>query len=89
MRMSFELRTDSLTIIHPNDENPMSDKNKQDMRQYLYGAVNVSGEKGSVGFIFRVVNEATVYHVVDDTMIIENKTGNSDVVNGVLGVDFH
>ena len=41
--MSFELRTDSLTIIHPNDENPMSDKNKDVMRQYLHGDVHVSG----------------------------------------------
>ena len=55
--MCFELGTDSLTIIHPNDKNPLCDKNKHDMRQYLYGGVNVTGEKFSVGFVFRVVNK--------------------------------
>ena len=41
--MCLELGTDSLTIIYPNDENPMSDKIKDEMRQYLHGGVNVSG----------------------------------------------
>ena len=87
IRMCFELGTDSLTIIHPNDENPLCDKNKHDMRQYLHGGVNVTGEKFSVGFVFRVVNKTAVYRVCDDTMIIDNTTGQSDVVNGVLGVN--
>lgn len=69
IKMSFELRTDSLTIIHPNDENLTSDKNKHDMRQYLHGGVNVSGHKFSVGFVFRAINVTAVYHVVDDTII--------------------
>ena len=86
--MFFELRTDSLTIIHPNEVNPISDKNKHDMRQYLHGGVNISGQKFSVGFVFRVVNKTTVYHVIDDTMFIDNINGQSDVVNGVLGVNF-
>ena len=86
--MCFELGTDSLTIIHPNDENPMSDKNKDEMRQYLHGGVNVSGQKLSVGFFFRVVNQTAMYQVVDDTMFVDNTNGQSDVVNGVLGVDF-
>ena len=30
--MSFELGTDNLTIIHHNNKNPMSDKNKDEMR---------------------------------------------------------
>ena len=55
--MCFELGTDSLTIIHPNDENLLSDKNRKDMRQYLYGGVNLTGENFSVGFVFRVVIE--------------------------------
>ena len=50
IKMCFELGTDSLTIIHSNDENPMSDKNKDVIRYYLYGGVNVSGQKLSVGF---------------------------------------
>ena len=43
IKMCFELGTDSLTIIHPNDENPLCDKNKHDMRQDLHGGVNVTG----------------------------------------------
>ena len=86
--MCFELGTDSLTIIHPNDENPLCDKNKHDMRQYLHGGVNVTGEKFSVGFVFRVVNKTALYRVCDDTMLMDNTTGQSDVVNGVLGVNF-
>ena len=86
--MCFELGTDSLTIIHPNDENPLSDKNKNDMRQYLHGGVNVTGEKFSVGFVFRVVNKTALYRVFDDTMLMDNTNGQSDVVNGVPGVNF-
>ena len=88
IKMCFELGTDSLTIIHPNDENPMSDKNKNELRQYFHGCVNVSGQKFSVGFIFRVVNQTSMYQGVDDTMFVDNTNGHSDVVNGVLGVDF-
>ena len=45
------------------------------MSQYLHGGVNVSGQKFSVGFVFRVVNETAVYHVFDDTMFIDNTNG--------------
>ena len=87
IKMCFELGTDSLTIIHPNDENPLSDKNKNDMRQYLHGGVNVTGQKFSVGFVFRVVNKTALYQVFDDTMFIDNPNGQSDVVDGVVGVN--
>ena len=86
--MCFELGTDSLTIIHPNDENPLCDKNKKDMRQYLHGGVNVTGEEFSVGFVLRVVNKTTLYRVFDDTILMDNPNGQSDVVNEVLGVNF-
>ena len=73
----FEHGTDSLTIIHPNDENPMSDKNKDEMRQYLYGGVNVRCQKISVGFVFRVINQTTMYQVFDDTIFVDNMNGQS------------
>ena len=57
------------------------------MRQYLHGGVNVSGEKFSVGFVFRVINQTALYQVVDDTMFIDNTNGQSHVVNGVLGIN--
>ena len=84
-KMSFKLGSDTLTVIHPDDENPRSAKNKGDMRQYLHGGVNVSGHKFSVGFVFRVVNKIGMYHKTDDTMVVPNK--ESDVVNGILGLN--
>jgi len=33
-----------MTIIHPCDENPLSEKNKLQRNQYLRGGVNLSGE---------------------------------------------
>ena len=44
-KMNFQLSTDTLTIINPDDENPCSVKNINDNRQYLHGGVNVTGEK--------------------------------------------
>ena len=49
--------------------------------------MNVTGQKFSVGFVFRVVNKTALYQVFDDTMSIANTNGQSDVVNGVLGVN--
>ena len=83
--MIFELRNDTLTIIHPDDENPRSDKNIYDNRQYLHGGVNIRGKKFSIGFVFRVVNRTAKYHGVDDTMVVDNEV--SDTVNSVLGID--
>ena len=50
-----------------------------------HGGVTVSGEKFSVGFVFRVVNKSGMYHKKDDTMVVPNK--KSDIVNGILGLD--
>ena len=68
-------------ISDEKSENPMSDKNKHDMRQYMHGGVNVSGQKFSVGFVFRVVNTTAIYQSSDDTMDFENSPGHGDVVN--------
>ena len=84
-KMVFKLGSDTLTIINPHDENPHSAKNIHDMRQYMHGGVNVSGETFSVGFVFRVVKNSDTYHKIDDTMVVPN--GHSDVVNGILGFD--
>ena len=62
-------------------------KTKNDTRRYLYGGVNVTGEKFSVGFVFRVVNKTALDQVFDDTMFIDNTNEQSDVVNGVVGVN--
>ena len=86
-KMSFELGTDTLTIIHPDDEYPLSSKNRDDMKQYLHGGVNISGERFSIGFVFRVVNNTAMYHSNDDTMYCDTFDSKSDIVNGVLGFD--
>ena len=85
--MTFQLSSDSLTIIHPDDEYPLSEKNVHDKRQYLHGGVNVSGDKFSVGFVFRVVNSTAMYDSSNDTMVIDTSNVESDVVYGVLGFD--
>ena len=83
--MCFKLGSDTITVINPIDENPCSQKNIGNMRQYMHGGVNVSGEKFSVGFVFRVVSRVGLYHKTNDTLVTENK--KSDVFNGVLGLD--
>ena len=58
------------------------------MRQYLHGGVNVTDQKFCVGFVFRVVDKTALYQVFNDNMFIDNTNGQSDVVNGVVGVNF-
>ena len=85
--LTFEIESDTLTIIHPHDENPMIDSNKESMSQFMHGGVNLSGEKFSVGFVFRVVKDTHKYHLSDDTMVYDNSSGHGDVVDGILGID--
>ena len=84
-KMKFQLRSDTLTIIHPDDENPRSLSNIEGRRQFLHGGVNVSGHKLSVGYVFRIVKNTAMYNKMNDTMIVENEC--NDVVNGILGLD--
>ena len=37
----------------------------------MHGGINVSGEKFSVGFVFRVMNGIGLYHKVDDTLVVQ------------------
>ena len=53
----------------------------------MYGDENVSGQNLSVGFDFRVV-QTDMYQVINDTMFIDNTSGHSEVVHGVLGINF-
>ncbi len=85
--LTFEMDSDTMTIIHPEDEITRSEKNKKNMSQYMHGGVHLSGEKFSVGFVFRVVKETHKYHLSDDTMVYDNSSGHGDVVNGILGID--
>ena len=85
--LTFELNSDTITIIHPEDENPLSEKNKKHMSQYMHGGVHLSGQIFSVGFLFRVVKETRKYHLSDDTMVYDNSSEHGDVVNGILGID--
>ena len=34
-----------MTIIYPDNENPLSKNKKKDMSQYMHGEVHLSGEK--------------------------------------------
>ena len=88
-RCSFQLHSDTITIINPHDENPLSSKNISDKSQYLHGGVNVSGEKFSVAFVYRVVSNTKLYNVRDDTQHYDGSDGSGDVVNGILGFDMN
>ena len=57
------------------------------MSQYMHGGVHLSGEKFSVGFVFRVVNKTCMYHSTDDTMVYHNSSGHGNVVTEILGID--
>ena len=43
--LTFELDSDTMTIIYPEDKNPKSENSKKTMSQYMYGGVHLSGEK--------------------------------------------
>ena len=44
-KLSFELDSDTITIIHPDDENPKRNNNNESMAQYMHGGVSLTGEK--------------------------------------------
>ena len=52
----FLLTSDSITIIKPLDEDPLSYKNQKTKCQYQHGCVSVTGDKYSAGLVFRVEN---------------------------------
>ena len=74
-KMTFQIGTDTLSIINPLDEDPISEKNKSDMTQYLHGGINVSGENLSVAMVFRIVSQIYMYNLSDDTLDHENTDG--------------
>ena len=68
---SYCIGNNTITIINPKDENPLSEKNISDLLQYLHGGVNVnssSGSKISCALVFRSVNSIRTYNVETDTM---------------------
>ena len=69
------------------DENPTSQKNCDELSQYLHGGIDVSGEKLSVAFVFRVVKETKFYNLSDDTLLCTESMCGGNVVTGVLGFD--
>ena len=65
----------------------MSKKNQNELSQYLHGGIDVSGEKFSVAFVFRVVKETKLYNLCDGTLYCTESNGGGNVINGVLGFD--
>ena len=85
---SCNLNSDTVTIINPLDEDPLSKKNIWEHAQYQYGGVNVSGRKLSVGLEFRVVDTEESYNLENDRMIVDHMYENNDVVEGIVGYDY-
>ena len=62
-------------------------KNCDELSQYLHGGIDVSGERLSVAFVFRVVKETKFCNLCDDTLFCTESNGGGNVVTGVLGFD--
>ena len=50
-------------------------KNQNELSQYLHGGIDVSGEKFSVAFVFRVVKETKLYNLCDGTLYCTESNG--------------
>lgn len=87
--LSFSLDSDTVTIVNPLDENPLSSKNIQRKSQYLYRGVNIIGVKFSVGLVLRVVKSTCTYNLSDDTMVLNSINGKNDIVNSCLEIDLN
>ena len=84
---SFKLDRDTITIVNPLDEDPLSPKNINEQCQYIHGGVNVTGETLCAGIVLRVVSSIELYNTINDTMIVDGSSNHNDIVHGVLGVD--
>ena len=73
--------------MNPLDKNPLSKQNIRNKQQYIYGGVDVTGEKLSVVIVFRVVSTTARYHISGDTISVTNVTQNNQIVHGMLGLD--
>ena len=81
---TFNITSDSLSFIHPDDENPMSPKNSDKLHQYLHGGVQLSKDAFSIGFAFRVVDSIKDYNTETNLMslcqhIAEYKQSYKDI----------
>ena len=70
---TYQLSSDSISIGHPDDEDPMSPLNRDNLYQYLHGGVNITDDKFSVGFAFRVVDSIKEYDPNTNLMISDCK----------------
>ena len=57
---SFDLADNTVTIINPDDVDPLSSKKKDSFTKYMHSGVSVSGDILAIGLVFRnVVGEAS------------------------------
>ena len=85
---SYDIDSDTITIINQLDENPCSDKNIKEHAQYQHGGVKVTGEQFTTGLVYRVVNCEKVYNIENDAMVVECMPGVNHIVKGVIGFDY-
>ena len=72
---SYDIDSDTMTIINQLDENPCSDKHIKEHAQYQHGDVNVSGEKFTAGVVYRVVSCDKSYNIGNDAMVVKYMPG--------------
>ena len=80
----FLLTSESVTIINPFDEDPLSCKNQKTKWQYQQGCVSKTGDKYSARLVFRVLKSTELYYVNDDTIVVEGKIRNMENFHGVI-----
>ena len=68
----FDIDSNSVTIINPLDKDPLSPKNNSDIAQYMHGGVSVTGDKLSMGLVYRVVDCEEAYCSSTQTLMIEH-----------------
>ena len=84
---SYKIDRDTVAILNPLDEDPLSSKNINESCQYIHSGAHVTGEILSAEIVLRVVSSIEHYNTNDDTMIVDEFPDHNNILHGVLGVD--
>jgi len=77
----YLIEQNTVTIVNPNDEDPLNPKNIIGKYQYQHGGVKVTNKDGSqmsVALVFRRVNATRMYHNDTDTIMCDGNEQSLD-----------
>ena len=75
-KTSYSLSSDTISIIHPDDENPNNSLPLPELYQYRHGVSKVANDDFSLGIGLRIVSNAEKYDV--DTSILHHEKSEKD-----------